>query len=288
LSLRFPHPAHGWRAVVFLAVLLSAVGLFSQRVVSLAPGLTEIVFAVGRGDALVGVTRFCDYPAAAKRIEKIGGFLDFNMEALVALAPDIVLAYPEHAGKLRLLPERVRVVTVRHERLSDLLQSIMAIGRELGAENKAARLLQAMKSKLNEVSRRVAGRKKVRILCVAGRSAGELKNMFIIGKSDFLNDLMDVAGGTNAYTGDVAYPSISLETVIFLDPEFILELSAHHEGIPDEKIFALWRPYGMVAAVAKKQVRIIKDSFWLRPGPRVVLIAERLAGMLHRQWAAHD
>jgi len=285
---------------MFLAALLSAASLFSQRVVSLAPGLTEIVFAVGRGSALVGVTRFCDYPAAARRIARIGGLLDFNTEALVALAPDIVIAYPEHAGRLRFLPKRVHVVTVRHERLPDLMGSIPEIGRALGAEGEAKRLVHSMERKLEEVSRRVSGKKKVRVLCIAGRNPGELRNMFIIGRGDFLNDLMAVAGATNAYTGDVAYPSISLEAVIFLDPEVILEISAHYEGISDDKIFALWRPYGMVSAVAKKQVRIIKDSFWLRPGPRVGLIAEALAEMLHqpvrrsggqaenRPWAAHD
>ncbi len=276
-----PQPTAAKRIAVFLGALFFAVGLFSQRLVSLAPGLTEIVFALGRGNALVGVTRFCDYPAEARRIGKIGGYLDFSLEALIALAPDIVVAYPEHVGKLHRLPKNVRVITVRHESLSDLFQSIFAIGRALEAESEAAQLVRSISSKLQEVSRRVAGREKVRVLLIAGRSAGELKNMFIIGRSDFLNDLLVLGGGENAYKGDIPYPSISLETVILLDPDFIVEVSAHHERIADERIFALWHPYSMVTAVAKNQIRIIKDSFWLRPGPRVGQIAEALAGMLH-------
>jgi iron complex transport system substrate-binding protein len=277
-----PTPAAATTSVAtFLTIFLAAAGLFPQRVVSLAPGLTEIVFAIGRGSNLVGVTKFCDYPEAARNIEKIGGFLDVSMEALVVLAPDIVLAYPEHAARMKSLPPRVRLVTVRHDRLPDLLGSIGEIGRALNGEKEARRLQRAIRDKLRRVAQHVAGRRKVRTLCIAGRNADELKNMFIIGRNDFLSDLLEIAGGTNAYRGNVDYPNISLESVIALDPEFILEISSHYEGIADERIFALWRPLNMVAAVARKQVRIIKDPFWLRPGPRVGRVAEELAAMLH-------
>ncbi len=180
--------------------------------------MTEIVFAIGRGGSLVGVTKFCDYPEAAREIEKIGGFLDVSMEVLIALAPDIVLAYPEHAGRLKSLPPQVRVVTVRHDRLSELLRSIEEIGRALNGEKEARRLLAATRDRLRRVARRVKGKRKVSTLCIAGRNADELKNMFIIGRNDFLNDLLEIAGGTNAYHGDIDYPNISLESVIALGP----------------------------------------------------------------------
>jgi iron complex transport system substrate-binding protein len=271
----------GKKAFVFLALFLVTAGVFSQRVISLAPGLTEIVFAIGRGNTLVGVTKFCDYPEAARKISKVGGFLDVSMEALIALAPDIVVAYPEHAGRMKVLPRQVRLVTVRHDRLSDLLRSIQEIGRALNGEKEAARLVSAIRERLRRVSLRASGKKRIRTLCIAGRNADELKNMFIIGRNDFLNELLEIAGGTNAYQGGVDYPNISLESVIALDPEFILEISSHYEGIADERIFSLWRPLGMVTAVARKQVRIIKDPSWLRPGPRVGHVAEELAALLH-------
>lgn len=271
----------GRRPVVFLALLLAAAVVFPQRVISLAPGLTEIVFAIGRGDALVGVTKFCDFPEAAKKVAKIGGFLDFSIEAMVALAPDIVIAYPEHADRLRSLPPRVQVVTVAHGRLSDLLASLATIGLKLHAGKEAEQLARTIRQRLELVARQVAAEKKARALFIAGRNADELKNMFIIGRSDFLNDLLVVAGGVNAYQGEIDYPSISLETVIALDPEFIFEISSHYEGIADERIFALWRPLSMVAAVARGQVRIIRDPSWLRPGPRVAHVAEELARILH-------
>ena len=268
-------------AGAFLLLFLAVAGLYSQRVVSLAPGLTEIAFAIDRGGSLVGVTKFCDYPQAAREIDKIGGFLDISMEALVALAPDIVLAYPEHADRLKSLPSQVRVVTVRHDRLFELLRSIAEIGQALNAQKEARRLQGAIRDRLQRVARSVRGKRRVSTLCVAGRNADELKNMFIIGRNDFLNDLLEIAGGTNAYKGSIDYPNISLESVIALEPEFILEISSHYEGISDERIFALWQTLGMIPAVARQQVRVIKDASWLRPGPRVGRVAEELAALLH-------
>jgi iron complex transport system substrate-binding protein len=280
LSHYFSLSAVSKKIFCFLIISLPAVNAFSQRVVSLAPGITEIVFALGKGKTLVGVTKFCDFPAAAKNIKNIGGYLDVNMETLIDLAPDIVIIYPEHSEKMKFLRRQAKIVMVQHRRLSDLLQSIREIGRVLHSENEAKRLVISIKSDMQDIARRVKGRKKVRTLFIAGRNVAELKNMYIIGKKDFINDLLDIAGGVNAYEGNLDYPSVSLESVIYLNPELIIEISSHYEGIADEKIFALWRPYDMVKAVAKNQIRIIKNSFWLRPGPRIGLIAEELAGLL--------
>lgn len=261
-----------------MILFLFASIIFAQRVISLAPGITEIVFALNKGGTLVGVTKFCDYPAAAKNIKQIGGLLDINIEVIVSLAPDIVLVYPEHYDKIKFMQQKTRIVTVQHGRLADLLSSILMIGRALGAEIEAKHLVARIQAKLQGISARSQGKNKIRTLLVAGRNIAELKNMYIIGKNDFINDLMEIVGGTNAYEGNVNYPSISMESVIFLNPEFIFELSSHYEGISDEKILHLWRPYQMIAAVKKKRIEIIKKSFWLRPGPRVALIAEEMAG----------
>lgn len=266
------------KVFLFFSFFIFTNIIFSQRVVSMAPALTEIVFALGKGNTLVGVTKFCDYPPLAKKIAKVGGFLDVNMEALLALAPEIVIAYPEQYSQVKFLESRALVLVLKHQCLSDLFNSIFAIGRALHAENRAKSMIFAIQKKLADIADRVGARKKARTLIIAGRNADELKNMYIIGRNDFLNDLLEIAGGVNAYQGAVNYPNIAMEAVIFLNPDFIFEISAYYEGITDEKVFKLWSPFKMLLAVQNQQIKIIKQSFWLRPGPRVGLIAEELAG----------
>ena len=251
--------------------------VFSQKVVSMAPAITEIVFALGKGNTLVGVTKFCDYPLAARKIAKVGGFLDANMEVLLALAPEIVIAYPEHYSQVKFLESKALVLVVKHQCLPDLYHSIFTIGRVLQAEVRAKIMVEAIQKQLAVIANKFGKKKKASTLIIAGRNADELKNMYIIGNNDFLNDLLEIAGGVNAYRGAINYPNISMETVILLNPDFIFEISAHYENISDEKVFKLWSPFKMLLAVQNKQIKIIKQSFWLRPGPRVGLIAGELA-----------
>lgn len=270
----------GQKAILFFGLLLFALAAFPQRVVSMAPAITEIVFALGKGGTLVGVTRFCDYPAPAMKIAKIGGLLDVNMEAILALNPEIIITYPEHHDKVKFLAARAQVLVVKHATLSDLFDSVSTIGAALHVARAAERMVFDMKSTLAAIAAKSSGKKKVRTLIIAGRNADELKNMYIVGKKDFLNELLEIAGGVNAYQGEVNYPNISMESVIFLNPDVILEISAFYEGISDDRVFTLWRPFSMLCAVQKGQIKIIKKSFWLRPGSRVGLIAAELAAIL--------
>jgi len=203
-----PQGAANKKIFLFFIFFIFANIIFSQRVVSLAPAITEIVFALGKGDTLVGVTKFCDYPPLAQKIAKVGGYLDVNMEALLALAPEIVIAYPEQYSQVKFLESRAVVLLVKHQRLSDLLHSISAIGRALHAESRAKSMIFTMQKKLKYIANGVGARKKIRILIIAGRNSDELKNMYIVGRNDFLNDLLEIAGGVNAYQGTVNYPNI--------------------------------------------------------------------------------
>jgi iron complex transport system substrate-binding protein len=267
----------GRRIGLLIAFLLYASAVFPQRVISLAPAITEIIFALGKGDSLVGVSKFCDFPDQASHIAKVGGLLDVNLEALLALTPDIVIAYPEHRERLEALRSQTSLLLVRHRSLSDLFESILAIGRSLKTEIEAQALVGEMKSQLAAIAAANKRRKKPRVLIIAGRNADELRNMHIVGRHDFLNELVAIAGGVNAYQGEVSYPNISLETALFLDPDVILEISSFYEGIEDERILRLWRPFTMLRAVRNQRILIIKQSFWLRPGSRVTRIAAELA-----------
>lgn len=267
--------------VVFalLSLVFVRPTLRAERIVSLAPALTEIVFALGKGGELVGVTRFCDYPAAVKSIPRVGGMLDLNLESLVALRPSVVLLYPELEGKVALVPNCRRVV-VPHFGLQDLYTAIRQISVALGVASAGEKLNAEIRGGLADVQRAAAGRAPQRVMVVAGRTPDQLSTMFIIGRRDFLSELLPLAGGRNCYEGEVLYPSISMESVIAMRPDVILEISAHYEGLPEEPIRAQWRRYAMIPAVQRNRIWFVHDSFWLRPGPRVVQIARELLRLL--------
>jgi iron complex transport system substrate-binding protein len=249
------------------------------RIVSLAPAVTEIIFALGQGEQIVGCTQFCDYPEAAKRIPRVGGKLDLNLEVLIAMQPDIIFLYPSYYEQIKVLKNRVKLVVVNHTNLKGLFDSITIISRELGADKQGAALRAGIENTLAEIRQKSANEKKVKTLLIAGRNRDQLRNMYIIGRKDFLNDILEIAGGENAYQGDIDYPNISLESVVGMNPDYIIELSAFYEQIDEKKVLALWDKYRVIDAVKNKKITIIKDNVWLRPGPRVGQIARQLYEM---------
>ncbi len=272
---RHPHFKFKVFFVIFLTCYIFA-SLHAERIITLAPALTEIVYALGAGERLVADTTFCDFPPPAQRLPKIGGFLDLNLEILVALHPDILVLYPEHMGRIKFMQGRARLVTVPHLRLADLFKSIELISCALGEENRGRLLVSQLHNQLEKIRQKTFTRIKVRTLLIAGRNSDQLRNMFIVGKSDFLNDILEIAGGVNAYEGDILYPNISVESVVALNPEFIFEISAFSEGISEEHIKKIWADYPMILAVRKQRIKFIRENYWLRPGPRAGRIAEEL------------
>lgn len=266
--------------LAFWAVV--CVPVYAERIVTLAPAITEIVFALGKGNDIVGSTSYCNYPEQAKKIPRIGGLIDVNLEILVSMKPDVIFLYPEYYEKVKIMEKRARMVVVKHTGLDDLFGAVEIIAKALDIEERGNALNTTIKQQLNRVRQKssLKGKKKVKTLLIIGRNPDKLTNMYIIGAKDFLNELLDAAGGVNAYTGDISYPSISIESVVAMNPDVIIELSAFNEGIKDEKVLDLWKKFPFISAVKKGKITIIKDSVWLIPGPRVPLVAEKMYGLL--------
>jgi iron complex transport system substrate-binding protein len=257
--------------------------IHAERIVTLAPALTEIVFALGKGDDIVGNTKFCNFPEEAKKISRVGGYFDTNLEILVHLKPDVIFLYPEAYEKLKIMEKRARLVRVKHTCMDDLFEAVAVIAKTLNVEEKGKELTAKIKGRLEQVRQKAAGKKKRKVLLIIGRNRDKLSNMFIVGKRDFLNQLLETAGGENAYTGDITYPSISIESVMAMKPDVIIELSAFNEGISDEQVMELWGKYPFIPAVKKKRIYVIKDDLWVIPGPRTALIAEKMQRLFYRK-----
>ncbi len=269
--------------IIFLVTIFGVVSLQAERIVTMAPALTEMVFALGKGDKLVGNTRFCNFPEEAKTVARVGGLLDANLEILISLKPDVIILYPELHDKLKIMEGKAKLVVVSHNSLEDVFDGISIISKALDVEEKGVELISNIKRRLDGLSRKTAGKKRVKVLLIIGRNPDKLTNMFIIGRGDFLNDLLYAAGAVNAYGGGIRYPSISVESVVAMNPDVIIELSAFNEGIGEDRVLSLWDKFSFISAVKSKRIRIITDDLWLIPGPRVAEIAEKMHHLIFKK-----
>jgi len=264
-----------------LLIFITNLCLFAERIVTLAPAITEIVFKIGKGDNIVGDTKFCDYPEKAKKIKNVGGYMDTNIEILVSLKPDVVFLYPEQYNKLKFLENKTKLIQLKHKSIKDILNSIKKISSALNIENKGNKLVSTIKKSLNKVHKKTKESKKKKTLMVLDHNPEELSNMYIVGKNDFLNQLLHIAGGINAYEGNLSIPQVSVESIMQMKPEYIIEFSAFYQKLPLKKIKNLWIKNRIIDKKHINNIKIVKNNFWLRPGPRITKIAEDLYDFLN-------
>lgn len=203
------------------------LALAEQRIVSLAPSITETLFILGAGSDVVGVTRYCDFPDAAKKLPRLGGPHDLNIEALISLKPSLVLTLGEHAGlteKLKLLS--VRTISTTNESLDEIFDSITTIGAAISQSSNASRLIESLSSKIELLKAKSKTRKPIRAMVIVGRSSGdEQSGIFVAGQNSVYNDLLSIVGVTNVFEKLSGYPQISAESILLSKPEIIFDVS---------------------------------------------------------------
>src|SRR5438876_27596 len=237
-----------------------------RRIVSLAPSVTEILFAVGLDAEVVGVTTFCDYPAQAKTRPKIGAAIP-NLEAILGLKPDLVVAgdnvRPDVLAKLEQL--KIPVFVLFAKTLEDVLGHISTVGRMVGHEPEARRVVQGLRDRLADIRRRTSSVKRVRIFYVLNTDP-----LLSVAQGSFIHHMIEAAGGENIVgRAQTPYPKVSVEEVLRQNPDVILFPVGTTEGIPDvEQQF--WRRWPSLSAVAHNRLYQIRSELVNRPGPRVV------------------
>jgi iron complex transport system substrate-binding protein len=259
-----------------------------NRIVSTAPSITEMLYALGLGSRVVGDTSFCTYPAEARNKPKVGTFLQPDYERILALRPDLVLVIKNPAGvtqKLRSLG--LRAEELDQDRVGDILASLQRIGALTGKQAEAAQLAASLRAQLDEVGRAAAIRPRRSTLFLVGRSSGTLQGMVGAGPGTFIDELLQLAGASNALAGaPMPYPNVSLEQILTHDPEVILDMGdfAHAEGRPGQpeaQILALWAAYPGLRAVRDHSVKVISTDVLVRPGPRMADAARILLSLIH-------
>jgi iron complex transport system substrate-binding protein len=249
-----------------------------ERIVSLAPSITETVFALGAGEQLVGVTDYCDYPPEARRKPRVGGIYTPSFEAILALRPAVVLAtaesnLPEHIRRLEALG--IPVYVIRPVTFATVLESIRRVGDVLGRPAVAARVVAAMEREADAIARAVAGAPRPRVLYVLWPNP-----LIAPGRDTLITELIRRAGGDSVTAAEpVLYPRLSLETVVERRPERIL-VARHGTPPGDERVPEI-EQLAALAAVPGGRVEVVDGDLLHRPGPRMVEALRLLAHLLH-------
>lgn len=236
----------------------------ARRVVSLAPNATEIVFALGRGDRIVGVSRYDDYPPSVASLPHVGGAIDPSFEAIVALRPDALIGARGPANRAvidRLQQLGIEIVFPPVESVADIRAAVRTFATLLDALPDASALVNRIDASIARVHAAVAGRTAPSVLAVFGQ-----RPITVAGPGSFADELIQLANGHNAVRTGAHWPTLALEAVLALAPEVVLDLTSMEQHEP---LSAAWAAYTAIPAVRDGRVVAITDEVALRPGPRV-------------------
>lgn len=260
-------------------------GEVPQRIVSMAPSLTEMLFALDLGDRVVGVTRYCNYPVEAAELPRVGGHLDPNLEAIARLRPDLVVVLEEQQDLAETLGKlALRSVTVSDDSVEQILDTIAILGERCNATLRARELVSNLNARMEAVRRRTAELPRPAVLVVIDRAldAGTIEDAYVAGRDDYFEHLIELAGGRNAYRGPaIPYPVVSVEGIIGISPEVIIDLAAGRIANHAEQAIADWQRFPQIDAVARHRVYALTADYAMIPGPRFVLLLEALAERIH-------
>ncbi len=273
-----------WLAKSRLAVRAPAVRAeVPERIISLAPSVTETLFALGLGERVVGVTDYCKYPPEAAKRQSVGGYITPNYEAIVALNPDLVVILPEHhEAKKHLAALGLEILEVDHTDAEGIFGSFEAIGLRCGAQDAARDLAQDLLGRIERVKKLTAGKPRPRVMLSLGRdmSHGSIHEAHVASQGTLYDEMIVMAGGRNALVmPGIKYPLVSAEGIIRLDPEVIVELSPGSRLTGKET--ASWKSVSAVSAVKHGRVHILTQDYLAIPGPRFVLLVEELSRLIH-------
>lgn len=251
-----------------------------QRLVSLAPSLTETVFALGQADRLAGVSLFSDYPPRAQELPRVGSYTRPGLERVLALRPDLCLALKDGNPKRlvsRLEDLGVPVYALASSSLDQVLELITRLGSVLGAEEQAEGLVSRLSQTIEQAEQITAqARKRPRVLYLAG-----LDPLIAVGGASYLNDLIQTAGGCNVTADRTGYPRLSHEELLDLEPEVVL-IPNMGGGEQAQRAKSRLQRWAELPAVAKDQVYILDSDLFDRPGPRLDQALLTLVGLLHQ------
>ncbi len=276
---------------IFTLGLTAGLAAAPQRIISIAPSVTEILYGLGAFDRVVAVSDYCTYPPAVKSLPRVGGWHTPNLEKLVALHPDLVMMTEAQAPFIhdQLQQLGIKTLVTPSQTVEDTLNAIEVIGRATGKEREATALVTATKSVLDRVRARARNLPHPVVLCVVDRTPGTLRDLYAATRGSFLTELIETAGGkvivAPARTG---YGKISKETVLTLNPEIIIDLMPGAKGKYAGDPQAAWRDLPELKAVQLGKVCQVKEDFVPHASQMIAKTAVLFARLLHPEVPARE
>jgi iron complex transport system substrate-binding protein len=256
------------------------------RIVSLVPSATEMLYAIGAGPRMVGVGSYDSYPPEVKGLPRVGALIDPNVELILSLKPQLVVIYGSQVDlKQQLTRAGIGVFEYRHAGLADVTTTIRALGQRTGTDARAREVAAAIDRGLEGIRLKVKDRPRPRTLLLFGRERLSLRGLYASGGIGFLNDMLEVAGGTNVFA-DVKVQAVqaSTEQVLARRPDVVLETRALNSAWPAgdrQAELDVWQALGSIPAVRNQRILFLFDDRIVIPGPRVVEGTRVMAMALH-------
>ena len=250
-----------------------------KRIVSLAPGITELLYGLGLDGEIAGVTIYCNYPEAARLKPKIGGFTNISVEKILSLNPDLIIGTADGNSKetvMRLESLGMPVYVTNPKTLDEILGMVLAIGRITGKEREAKKLTLDLKNRVKNLSSLVNGRRKRSVFFQVGGDP-----IITVGRDTVHNQLITLAGGVNIAGGEkTLYPRYSVEEVIARQPEVIILTSMKYET-DVSTIWNKWRKWPNIPAVRDNRLHVIDTDLIDRSSPRIVDALAEMVKIIH-------
>ena len=250
-----------------------------RRIVSLAPSLTETVYALGLEDKLVGDTEYCDYPPDAAKKHKVGGAINPNMEEIAALKPDVVLVVKSlnRLETVRGLEQLgIPVYSADPHDVNGVLESMKKLSGILGAEDAGAALDAKLRERLDAIHAKLKGVTPKSALFVVWTEP-----LQSVGRRTFIADLLIHAGAISIVDSQQDWPKYSIEEAVRLQPEYLVFASSHSESVKNDVDALALRPgWSAMNAIKQRKIAVVSDAI-NRPGPRIVDAIEELARQVH-------
>jgi iron complex transport system substrate-binding protein len=279
------------RSLALLALASLAFGAGPQRIVSVSPSVTEILYGIGAFGHVVAVTDYCTYPPEAKALPKVGGWATPSIERIAGFRPDLVAFSDAQVPFLETPLEQlgIRTAIARSQTVQDAFTAIATLGEATGNQQQATRLTRQVKAALDHVRSRAANLPHPTVLCIIDRTPGTLSDLYATTEGSFLAELIAIAGGKPVGgTSRLGYAKISKEAVLTINPEIVMDIMPASQNNAGPHPEAAWQDLPEISAVQHGRVYVVRDEFVPHDSQMIVKTAALFARLFHPEVPARE